>query len=375
MTKFNATIIVLSMALTFSGASLHGQDGIRTASLSPIAPSMKGLPTVLEPVAPDTISGELSSELESLSLGEEVVGKEVIGEEVVGEEVVGEEVVGEDYFEKDVDGLVEQFSSAHRNRVFGINALSMSRANFNDSRLFDGGLSSGRITLEDTGGLELFMTTRNSHGQGWELRYFGLFGGSESISETIFPTGASASLTRDGDAHNVEVNYLRQAEGPLSGLGLSLDEVIFGIRYFQFNDGLNFNSNFSSSFRQRAENSLFGLQIGRRLEKQFGHGLGFVGVGKLGIYNNRLDSSFAINGGSTVTDSKDDVAFLGELDLGVTYTFRPNARLKLGYRAIAATELGIAERQSSVGVSPSQVTDSDGDIYLEGGYIGIEFVR
>jgi len=111
------------------------------------------------------------------------------------------------------------------------------------------------------------------------------------------------------------------------------------------------------------------------LEKQFGYGLGFVGVGKFGVYNNRVDSFLVDGGGVTFGGAKDDVAFLGELDLGLTYAFKPNVRAKIGYRAIAATELGIAERQSTVGVSPTRVTDSDGDIYLEGGYIGIEFVR
>lgn len=354
MTKLNATIFVFTMALTISGASLHGQIGPRTASLPPIAPSMKDLPSVLQPVGSEAVSGDLSSELDPLSLGEDVVG--------------------EDYFENNVEDVVQQSSSVDRNRVFGISVLSMSRANFNDARVFDGGLSSGRVTLEDRGGLELFMTTRYGQGQGWEIRYFGLYGGSESVSQTSFPTGATTALTRSGDIQNVEINYLRQAEGPLSGLRLSLNEVIFGVRYFQFNDDLTFNSNFSSGFTQGAANSLFGLQIGRRLEKQFGAGFGFVGVGKIGVYNNRLDSFFN-DSGVTFGDTKDDVAFLGELDLGLTYTFKPNVRARIGYRAIAATELGIAERQSSVGFSPSQVTDSDGDLYVEGGYIGIEFVR
>ena len=355
MTKLNATIFVFTMALTVSGASLFGQDGPRTAALPPIAPSLKGLPSVLQSDVTEGSLGDLSSELEPLSLGDEAVG--------------------EDFFDEGVEGAVDQSTSVYRNRVFGINALSMSRANFNDERVFDGGLSSGRITLEDTGGLELFMTTRNSQGRGWELRYFGLFGGSESISETFFPSGASAALTRSGDAHNVEINYLRQAEGPLSRLGLSLNEVIFGFRYFQFNDNLTFNSNFSPAFTQGAENSLFGFQLGRRLEKQFGYGFGFVGTGKIGVFNNRVDSFLVNDVGATFGDVKDDVAFLGELDLGLTYTFKPNVRARLGYRAIAATELGLAERQSSFGPSPSQVTDSDGDIYIEGGYIGIEFVR
>jgi len=361
MTKLNATILVFTMALTITGGSLFAQSSPRVAALP--APSMKDLPSVVHSDVSDISEltlGDVSSDLEPLSLDDETDGKES---------------VGEDYFKKDAEKSADQATSASRNRVFGFNVLSMSRANFNDSRAFDAGLSSGRITLEDTGGLELFMTTRNGNGTGWEVRYFGLFGGSESISETLFPTGASASLTRTGDVHNVELNYLRQAEGPLAGLGLSLNEVIFGVRYFQFNDGLSFNSNFSPSFSQEAENSLFGLQIGRRLEKQFAYGIGFVGTGKLGIYNNRINSSFENDFGTTFTGSRDDVAFLGELDLGLTYTFKPNVRAKLGYRAIAATELGIAERQSTVGGSPSHVTDSDGDIYIEGGYIGIEFVR
>ena len=156
MTKLNATIFVFTIALTISSASLFGQNSPRVAALPPIAPSMKGLPSVVHSDVSDiseVISGDLSPELEPLSMGDEVVG---------------EEAVGEDYFQKDVNGSVEQPLSADRNRVFGINVLSMSRANFNDARLFEGGLTSGRITLEDTGGLELFMTNRYSQGQGWD---------------------------------------------------------------------------------------------------------------------------------------------------------------------------------------------------------------
>lgn len=352
MTKLNTAIFVFTMALTMSGASLYGQDGVRTAALTPIAPSLKGLPTVVQGDLSETVSGDLSSDLGPLSLGDETIGSDYFDENVVGHSLASDS-----------------------NRVFGINVLSMSRANFNDSRIFDGGLSSGDVTLEDRGGFELFLTNRNSRGLGWELRYFGVFGGSETNSETFFPSGASASLTRDGDIHNVEVNYLRQAEGPLSYLGLSLNEVIFGVRFLQFNDGLDFSSNFSPGFRQRAENSLFGLQIGRRLEKQFGYGIGFAGVGKIGVYNNNVDTSFSDSNGLTFTDSKDDVAFLGELDLALTYAFKPNARAKIGYRALAAAEVGISERQSSVGFPQSFTPDSNGDLFIEGGYIGLEFVR
>ena len=358
MTKLNATIFVFTMALTISGASLYGQEGSRVASLPPIAPSLKGLPTVLQPVGSEAVgsqvvSGDLTAESEPLSLGEEVIGQ--------------------DYFEDNAGGVVGP--PAGRNRVFGINALLMSRTDFNDARIFDGGLSSEDVTFKDRGGFELFMTTRYNGGRGWEVRYFGLFGGSESIAETFFPTGATAALTRSGDIHNVEVNYLQQARGPLNRLGLSLNETILGFRYFQFNDNLTLNSNFSPGFVQGADNSLFGFQIGRRLEKQFGPRFGFAGVGKFGVFNNRLNSFLLDETGTTSGGGKDDLSFLGELDLGVTYRFSQNARLKLGYRAIGVTEVGIAERQSIADVPPVRVTDSDGDLTIDGGYIGIEFVR
>ena len=76
MTKLNVTIFVFTMALTISGASLYGQEGSRVASLPPIAPSLKGLPTVLQTVGSQVVSGDLTAELEPLSLGEEVIGQD-----------------------------------------------------------------------------------------------------------------------------------------------------------------------------------------------------------------------------------------------------------------------------------------------------------
>lgn len=354
MTKLNASAFVFAIALTVSGTPLFGQSGTRTA---PVAPSIDGVSVLQSDVTAglsESVAGDFSSDMEPLS--------------------VGEEIVGEDYFDEGEGKVVGLGASVDRNRVFGISALSMSRENFNDAQVFDPGLSSGDVTL-DRGGLELFMTTRNSQGRGWEVRYFGLFEDSDTVSQTLFPSGATGSLTRTGDVHNVELNFLRQAHGPLARLGLSLNEVIFGLRYFQVNDALRFDSNFSSGFGQAAENSLFGVQVGRRLEKQFGHRWGIAGFGKIGLYNNRLNSSLAFDGGSAFSGRKDDVAFLGEFDLALTYTFKPNVRAKLGYRTLGVTGIGIAERQSSGGFSPSQATDTNGDVSLQGGYIGIEFVR
>ena len=124
---------------------------------------------------------------------------------------------------------------------------------------------------------------------------------------------------------------------------------------------------------------------------------GLTFLGKFGVFNNRartaqsfrtLNSAGEFIETATLMrqpgqafdfeDEKDDIAFLGEAELGAYYQVRQNMRLKVGYRAIGVSGLALADRQIPdrfYEPSIASFADTDGDMILQGGFFGFEFVR
>ena len=115
---------------------------------------------------------------------------------------------------------------------------------------------------------------------------------------------------------------------------------------------------------------------------------------KGGVYNNRINArqtiiddagAYAQVGSGAYAgsnydfqDQKDDLAFLGELDLGLIFQHSQRTRVKFGYRIVGVAGVALADGQI-----PYDFTDgdeilrahSDGSLILSGGYAGIEISR
>ena len=299
------------------------------------------------------------------------------------------EEVGEDYFEpqarqaEPAPELQRAFKEQRKpgkavNHVFGFNALLLSRENFNDSVNISN-LSTRDVIQDDAVAFDVNWVTRRQNGKGWEARYFGILEETASSRLSInplVPLSGTNAIERDTEIHSAEFNFVRQQKSRILGIPVSNNEAIFGARAFHFSESLLFQSDvavqgLTDAFSQ-TDNLLIGVQIGRRIDKQLFGRLGTTGFGKLGVYNNRADVE-TLN----FSDTKDDVAFIGEFDFAGTYTFNRNVRAKVGYRILAVSDLAIADSHLNTNPVTSSLTEinTTDDLYLAGGYFGFEFVH
>ena len=339
---------------------------------------------------------------------------------------VGSDAIASDYFE-DSDPLLA--SAVDRNWVFGINVPIFDR-DFDGDRLFSFNpsdltqtLSSNDADPNGTSGIEINLATRSSNGLGFEARYWGLYSsaatdvlggtpttainglsqisdGDVALSET-FNTSDFHSLTRDYSFNNVELNLLRNGKGyaPL-GRNLSV-EWLYGFRYMQFNESLEYagvsssNAIVRSALNSSVENSLFGFQTGGRGEWHLYKRFSFAFGGKLGLFNNRARTGLvATNQSADLTfsrpliatgpnagaefefgDTKDDLSLMGELDLGIIYQWKQRSRFRLGYRVLGVSDIADSQRNIPADFTNTTVlgsADTDGDLVFRGGYVGFE---
>lgn len=300
------------------------------------------------------------------------------------------------------------------------------------------GLFTGQTEHDDFGGLEATLTRRGAAGRGYELRYFGLtpaattatitgnpttnFDGATTGPNTFLsgvqrPGGLTAAqafnlatvhqLTRESTIHNAEFNFLRMGQ-PVNADGGNVRETLLGFRYFRFDESLNYRGSGIApnalpggdisrvDWLNETTNELFGIQIGQRSEfGLFGRFRGIVGA-KAGIFNNQHSNSQRVSfrgaGGAeelaqvvsgpdagrgfSVTGDDDQVAMMGELDLGVAYQLTRNSRIRVGYQAVYVTDVALAGdqiEQNFFDIASVGQPQTEGDLFLHGGYFGMEF--
>ena len=298
-------------------------------------------------------------------------------------------------------------------------------------------LSSNNADNDALAGVDAFIGRRRASGRGWEARYFGLYpadtstqidnnarnllSGLDQLGANISGTGPLARvqgpsagdlydradthvLTRQTEINNAEFNFLKWGAPRFRA---RQTEFLFGFRYFQFGETLlhqglnvpNGDQNFvgpnSVDYLSSVENNLLGLQIGTRSEFQLRPRLAFhLGV-KAGAFYNDIDTrqrvDFNNRDGSTTNPlvaggtlsgqlfdigASDDVrSVLGEVDASISFQFTESSRLRVGYRAIAITDIAFASDQirddfTDATALGSPVAD---DLTLQGIHVGMEF--
>lgn len=331
--------------------------------------------------------------------------------------------------------------------------LSLSRDYRGRGRTLSSGVPNLLANGPDEGdftGVDLSYGRRRGGGQGWEIRYLGFnpdqatdisassptlvygglapplndpatFGGiiPIGIPETfglsgigfpglsvadIFNDSSNHRVSRDSEFGSFEFNLLRaSAGGHRLSAGSALVEFFAGLRGVSFQETTVFTGagtqtvGFPTSafYSSEVENSLFGLQIGGRLERPRQNGWSTSFGTRIGIYNNRIESrqsaQIQFDDGSTAvpqllfgddagtpfdfTDTDNELAFLGELDFGVIYHFRPQTRARFGYRGIAVTNIADSAGQledSLFDIGEVSEPTAFGDLIVGGFYFGVD---
>jgi hypothetical protein len=196
--------------------------------------------------------------------------------------------------------------------------------------------------------------------------------------------------------HNVELNLLQR--NYVQSRRLNRIDTFAGARYFRFDecfqyasayDAANFGANINDMYYDiRTQNNLWGFQLGGTGYYCLAPRLSLVGGTKAGIYANHIQHTQSIYGsaGNAVTNTgayngreyninstKNDVSFLGELDLGMRYAVTQNWSANFGYRGIFVN--GVAHTTDQIpnnfaDLRSAEQVNSNGSLILHGIYIG-----
>ncbi len=268
------------------------------------------------------------------------------------------------------------------------------------------------------GGVEFMLGKRNCDGRGWEFRYWGLYPTQadvslangrtvlNNLSQVTDPTSGNTVLSiynnstshriyRNNEFHNVEWNLLANA----GCRGRRSYEWLAGFRWFEFDENFRYRTSTNVGgyppvfdYDLDVSNTLLGFQMGGRKEICLGKGFRIHLGGKAGVFNNyirhrqsmqnNLGVYAQINQGPLAgndynyASSKNDIAMMGELDLGMSWQFRDCWRLRGGYRAVGFSGVALAPDQIPVnfmdGPDASRI-NSNGSLILHGFYAGAEY--
>lgn len=319
-------------------------------------------------------------------------------------------------------------SERNANWIAGVHGLAFSRDYEDDLGMSVNAIGESLFSTDADlgyfGGIETFLGRRNCRGTGWEARYWGLYPNratavlgnlpvttftgfadldyvpSGTTVLTIFNSADAHSVWRENTFHNTEFNVLRNG-GSFQGLfGNNVSfELLGGFRWFYFTESLGYSA-FNSDpglpvqFNRctSTRNSLLGMNLGARAERQLTCRLSLTNSVRGGLFYNRMRSYLcagAVNGilaeintgpdaglDFEFTNYKQDISYLGELDIGMVYQVSSCARLSFGYRAIGVAGLALAPDQiprNFADVPDVQRVDSNGSLILHGAYGGIHF--
>lgn len=329
--------------------------------------------------------------------------------------------------------VFQQAARAPRaNYVVGLTGLLFQR-DYEDNRLLARNPSGDQLFTngadeQNFDGYGLNLARRNANGSGMEAVFWALNPGAVSSTLTgvdvntnirgfdrlidptsgrnlfdIYTDATSQTVVRDSNINNLEFNMLRNGGQFCWGGGRTgTYELLGGFRWFEFDEQLQYLSETDTAtyplssanyaYTLNARNRLLGFQLGARnelcLTDRFRLFSGFRG----GLFNNNIRTRQNLVGSDGITsnvnfgpsagrtfdyaDEKNDLAFLGELDLGILMQLSCRSRLRLGYRALGVSGVALAADQMPFDYSDAnelQRANSNGSLILGGGYYGIEF--
>jgi hypothetical protein len=206
--------------------------------------------------------------------------------------------------------------------------------------------------------------------------------------DDYFDNSANQWLSRRDYFHNVELNFLSQYWQPNARCNVTW---LAGVRWFRFDEGLLYGATAGASavtsvsdqafMNFETTNDLVGFQLGARCEWYATQRFSLYVTPKFGLYGNYIQTRNRVyNGdGSSLYDFQQDttgVSFLGEIDCGCAWAFARNWRATIGYKAVAATGMALADNQIPhylAAADELQEIRRNGSLVVHGGYAGLEF--
>jgi hypothetical protein len=217
----------------------------------------------------------------------------------------------------------------------------------------------------------------------------------------FFDNAREHRVSRNSDFHNVEVNLIRYLVGcgqantcqPLSVA------VVSGFRFIRFDDNLLFTSSSAgndigtnplqeASFTSDVSNTLYGYQIGALINRQCGQNWSIFARPMVGIYGNHIEfntrgyrgdgatANFASGNAFNLSNDKDDVTLVGQLDIGLNYKSGDHWTWTAGYRVIGFAGVALADDQVPAYLAAeNDWTDieSSGSMIMHGFFGGVTY--
>jgi hypothetical protein len=243
-----------------------------------------------------------------------------------------------------------------------------------------------------------------------EFNYYGLFHHADQVQVTDPGNNLFSALSNYGqtplggfleDANaayireelsstfdNFEINYRRHWQGPDCRLQGS---YLYGVRYFKFDEDFDLVSVSTINAAQYryhvdTDNSLVGAQTGGDIWVCVIPGIRMGAEGKVGVFGNHASQGTRLTATSLPTPFTEaaisnDVAFVSDASLFLTYRINYQLNLKLGYNFLYADGLAMAGENFNatppnvlLAGSRRQATINDnGNILYTGASIGFEY--
>ena len=175
-----------------------------------------------------------------------------------------------------------------------------------------------------------------------------------------------------------------------------------GFRYFQYNDATSFYTEYDDTvldgddnqfeYTTRTKNSLYGFQLGGQGNYRISNCWSLYGGGRAGVFNNHINATQFIAGSAGyaniaqgayagqpyfVESSRNVLAGIGQVDLGVRYNLNCRLSFNGGYRVVGISGLGTSDGQlASNFADPRQAAyiRADNSVLLHGCYFGGTFM-
>ena len=285
------------------------------------------------------------------------------------------------YWTATADALLMHRTTAGSNPLFFDNATGGTALNAADLDFdFEAGVRLGLIWQRPCSwGLEVNYMTIDNWNSNVAVNSVGL-AFTENFAGFDFFDVESFTAQYDSKFHSGEFNLRRQTGGALTWLA--------GFRMFELDEDMMISGSaafggFVDILHTDTANRLYGGQFGFDGDLICRKRIRINGVTKAGVYYNRAaQTSEDVNGtlvapGSSLSDSKSTVSFLGEMGITGAYQLTTCLSLRAGYHLLYVSQVALAPHQTNnTNLNSGLVsTDTGGDLFAHGAVLGLELVR